>query len=444
MHRLLKILVLAVASLTVAFPGSARADALARLKPEKLEAVNRAISALVRKRQELRQTGPFRDYRANLHVHSALSHDSRGKIEDIVAAANKVGTHILMFTEHPSERYDYFKDGHHGLRNGVLLIPGAETEGFLAFPTRSFHGLRANSPQEFSDLIRSRGGLVFLSHLEERMSWEIRGLTGVEIYNIHADFKDEKNLQAAMRNPLWIIKTAELIRKYPQEAFSALQDYPADYLRRWDELCRKARHTGIAANDAHQNVGLSIRLEEAQVARIDDALGEKLFQMKLGTVPLLQSLARKAKVGDELFEIQFDRYEHSLRHVGTHLLLKDLSQEAVWDALQAGRAYVAFDWLADATGFDFAALGGTKRYEMGAVAPYQDGLKLQARAPLPVHWKGLRDGILVADSSGREFSLQVTRPGNYRVEAWLDIAGEEMVWILSNPVYVDPTPVIPK
>ena len=52
-----------------------------------------------------------------------------------------------------------------------------------------------------------------------------------------------------MRNPLWLFSAADPIRKYPQEAFSALQDYPADYLRRWDELCRKAPHTGVSAND---------------------------------------------------------------------------------------------------------------------------------------------------------------------------------------------------
>src|SRR5438552_572602 len=80
-----------------------RADALARLKPEQLEAVHQAIAALRSQRRESVRAGPFRDYRANLHVHSALSHDSRGTIEEIVAAARAAGTHVLMFTEHPAE-----------------------------------------------------------------------------------------------------------------------------------------------------------------------------------------------------------------------------------------------------------------------------------------------------------------------------------------------------
>src|SRR6266478_4882134 len=250
------VLFVAIAAATVR-PPRVRGDALERLKPERLEAVHKDIVALKSRRLEVAPTRPFRDYRANLHVHSAFSHDSRGKIDDIVAAAKAAGTQILMFNEHPADTYDFFKEGHQGMREGVLLIPGAETKGFLVFPTQSLRGLDGGSPQEFSDLVRGRSGLMFLSHLEERMDWEIEGLTGVEIYNTHADFKDEKTLIAAMRNPLWLFSSADLFRKYPQEAFSALLDYPADDLRRWDELCAKAPHTGVSANDAHQNVGRS-------------------------------------------------------------------------------------------------------------------------------------------------------------------------------------------
>src|SRR5262249_1852398 len=158
--------------------------------------------------------------------------------------------------------------------------------------------------QEFCDLVRGRGGLMFLSHLEERMHWNIRGLTGVEIYNTHADVKDEPKLLAALRNPLWILQSAEPMRKYPQEAFSALQDYPADYLRRWDQLCQSAPHTGVAANDSHQNVGIRIRLLDGDRVRGEDALGKKLFELDLTAMPLLQPLRQGKKAGDMLFQMQ--------------------------------------------------------------------------------------------------------------------------------------------
>ena len=418
--------------------GSAWPDALARLEKDKLEAVRRDITALRSERQKFVRPGPFREYRANVHVHSSLSHDSRGTVEEIVAAAKAVGTRVLLFTEHPADHYDYFKDGHSGIKDGVLLIPGAETRGFLVFPTMSLRGLEAGSPQEFADLVRGRGGLAFLSHLEERMDWEIRGLTGCEIYNTHANFKNEKKLIAALRNPLWIYQSVDLFREYPQEAFSALQDYPAEYLRRWDQLCAKAPHTGVAANDAHQNVGLVIRLAAGDKARFEDALGKKLFEVDAGAIPALQPLRRGKKAGDVLFQVRLDPYENSLRHVGTHLLMTELTRPAVWEALEAGRAFVAFDWLADATGFDFAAHTPSRRYDMGSRLALAGDLRLKARAPLPVRWKLLRDGKLIAESTGRVLDVPVTEPGRYRVEAWLKVGGEDMIWILSNPLYIRP------
>jgi PHP domain len=426
--------------LLLLFGGPAHADALARLEADRLEAVHQAVQALRAQRQTPVRPGPYKEYRANLHVHSKLSHDSRGTLEEIVAAAKAVGTSVLMFTEHPADHYDYFTDGHQGTRDGVLLIPGAETKGFLAYPTRSLRGLDTGTPQEFSDLVRGRGGLTFLSHLEERMDWEIRGMTGVEIYNTHADFKDEKRLIAALRNPLWLIQAAERFRKYPQEAFSALLDYPADYLKRWDQLCKEAPHVGVAANDAHQNVGLVVRLLEGDKARIEDALEKNLFELPLAALPALQALRKDKKVGDVLFQLRLDPYEVSLRHVGTHLLLTELSRKAVWEGLEAGRAFVAFDWLADATGFDFAAVSGPRRHEMGSRLALEGGMKVRGQAPLPVKWKLLRDGAVVAESTGRTLEVAVSEPGNYRAEAWLKVAGEDVIWVLSNPLYIRPAP----
>jgi hypothetical protein len=412
------------------------ADAIARLKPDKLEAVHKAIQALRTDWHSLARSGRYREYRACLHVHSSLSHDSRGTVEEIVAAARATGTRVLMFTEHPAAHYDYYKDGHQGVRDGVLLIPGAETEGFLVFPTQSLRGLTTKTPQEFADLVRRQDGLIFLSHLEERMDWNIRGLTGVEIYNTHADLKDEKNLLAAMRNPLWIWKLADLARKYPQEVFSSIQDYPADYLRRWDQLYARAPHTGVAANDAHQNVGLVIRLVENGQLRLEDALGAKIFELDAGMVPALDTARKGKRAGDMIFQLRLDPYENSLRHVGTHLLLTELSEKGVWEALEVGRCFVALDWLADATGFDFAAWSGAQRHEMGELLPFADGVRFQARAPLPGQWRLLRDGEVITEATGRELNVPVTRPGNYRVEIWLTVAGEKKIWILSNPVYV--------
>jgi hypothetical protein len=491
-RRLLVLIVLALGVVSL-ITARAHADALERLKVEKLRVVHRDITAFKSQRQDVTRPEPFRDYRANLHVHSAFSHDSRGKIEDIVAAAKAVGTQVVMFTEHPADSYDFFADGHQGVNDGVLLVPGAEMKGFLVFPKQSLKGLDGGTPQEFADLVRGREGLMFLSHLEERMDWQIQGLTGCEIYNTHADLKDEKKLIEALKNPMWLINSADSFRKYPQEAYSALLDYPADYLKRWDQLCELAPLTGISANDAHQNIGIVVRLVEPTVARIEDALGEKLLEVNAAANPAFLPFLKGKKVGDVLFEMRLDRYEHSLRHVSTHLLMKELTKEAVWDALEAGRAYVAFDWIADPTGFDFAAVSGTTpseitpsetiRHEMGSQMTFAAGLHLRGQSPLAVSWNVIRNGkplvipavdeaaaLKAADSksqgskapgskapgskspgaksqaakataselTGKTFDIVLTEPGNYRVEAWLRIGGKKMAWVLSNPIYIHP------
>ena len=125
------------------------------------------------------------------------------------------------------------------------------------------------------------------------MDWQIQGLTGVEIYNTHADFKKQKRMIDSMKNPLWLIKTTELIDKYPQEAFSALQSYPDDYLKRWDQLCLIAPHTGVAANDAHQNIGVRVELGQDDKVIVSDALGEELLKLdRLLVAPLLKIPSR--------------------------------------------------------------------------------------------------------------------------------------------------------
>ena len=233
-----------------------RGDAIDRLKPDYLKSLHATIESLKHDRQPVSLPSKFVDYRAAMHVHSGLSHDSRSKIEEIIAAAKKVGVKVLLFTEHPAPHHDYFKEGHRGMMDGVLMIPGYEYQGLLAFPKASVPpGIDAD-PQGCVDVVRKTGGQVFLCHLEERMDWDLKGLTGSEIYNLHADFKDETRLIKSMRSPLGLLTLLPISRQYPQETMAALMDYPADYLRRYDELCLKEKLTGIAANDSHHNQGL--------------------------------------------------------------------------------------------------------------------------------------------------------------------------------------------
>jgi hypothetical protein len=415
---------------------TAAGDALERMNLERLRATHERVQAIAQERVPVELKSGYGDYRALLHVHSSFSHDSRGTIEEILAAAKACGVRVIMFTEHPADHYDYIKDGHQGVVDGILLIPGAETEGYLAYPTRSIKGEKSEGPQQFSDLVRRDDGLVFLCHLEERMDWDIKGLTGTEIYNTHADFKDEVKFISALRSPLALFSLMPAIKQYPQETFAALEDYPADYLKRFDELCQQARHTGVSANDSHHNQAFRGRLTDEGKVQLDDALGKKLLVLDPAKLPLVKPLVADKKPGDLVFELDLDPYERSFRHVSTHLLMNELSRESVWEALKAGRAYVAFDWMADPTGFVFRADRGDESWPLGGEVPGPGSLRLRAAAPLAGTIKLVRNGKIVAERQGTTLDETVDEPGVYRVEVWLAIAGEPRPWILSNPIYV--------
>lgn len=424
-------------------------DAVDRLNSKSLSSLRQAIQRFAASRQEPRRSSPLRDVRANLHVHSELSHDSRGTLDEIVAAARRAGTEVLLFTEHPSDDKDFYIDGHSGLRDGVLLIPGAEMKGLLVYPTMSLRPYANAEPAELAPLVRNRGGHVFLSHLEERMDWELPALTGVEIYNTHADFKKQKRLIESLKNPLWLIKVSELIREYPQEVFTALQSYPDDYLTRWDTLCQSYPHAGVAANDAHQNIGVRLQLGERDQVVVMDALGEELASLPRLLVASMLTIPADAQSGDTVFQLQLDPYENSLRHVGTHLLVTEVTREGVWQALDSGRTFVAFDGLADSRGFEFrledSAPDNTDTvsklifHELGSHVPAHSGMRWVGQSPLDAQWKLIRNGTPIHSWTGSSFEFPCHEPGVYRVELWLNVDGEARIWILSSPIYITPS-----
>jgi len=412
-------------------------DALQRMQLQALEATHNAVEQFQLDRQPVTLGSDYNDVRSLLHIHSYLSHDSVGTLEEIYQAAVEASVQVIMFTDHPADDYDYIRDGHRGIRDGVLFIPGAEEKGLLAFPQRSVERLPEFTPQDKVDTVREADGQVYLSHLEERMEWELEGLTGTEIYNIHADFKDEPGLIQALRNPLTLLTVIDpAFRQYPQEAFAALQDYPADYLRRWDELNPKHRLTGISANDAHQNTGVKAVVGENGWLRVLDATNEQLAELDSGRIAGLKLLTAGKQAGDVVFNLQLDPYVRSFRHVSTHLMMHRFDEAAVREALAAGRAYVAFDWMCDPTGFIFQATSGDHVHAMGSDIPLADDLTLQSEAPLNGTFKIIHNGREIHHSRGHSLHMSVKERGMYRVEVWLNFPDEPRIWILSNPIYV--------
>jgi hypothetical protein len=121
------------------------------------------------------------------------------------------------------------------------------------------------------------------------------------------------------------------------------------------------------------------------------------------------------------------------------VLAPKLDEGAIRTALKAGHAFVAHDWMCDATGFRFDASdsSGKRTAIMGDEVKLAAGLRVTAKLPLPANVRLLRHGEEVAKSDGKaEFDFALKEPGAYRLEVWLRLDGELRPWIFSNPIYV--------
>ncbi|HLG17110.1 MAG TPA: histidinol phosphatase [Blastocatellia bacterium] len=413
-----------------------------RLDIERLRAVHLDRLRYAQERRAVRLRTGYADYRAILHAHADDSAHTGGTRPELLAAARRVGVRIIMLTDHVRPERDFINDSWRGLREGVLFIPGAESEGFLVFPMASVRGREWKSKDEYVRLIRESGGNIFLSHVEERLDYPASELDGLEIYNHHSDTKDEAEfslwLRGAFSDPVRLKQLERALSEYPEEVFSAQQDYLSPIIAKWDRDTQLRRLTGVAANDCHHNQVFTVAVADENAIEVG-YIGSRPTNIRVtaSQAPGVAELVRGRKPGELIARLDFDPYERSLTYVTTHVLAKELSEPAVRDALRRGHAYVAHDWLRDATGFAFvASRGGKLTGTMGDEVPAGGGLVLEAATPVACRLKLIRNGAVVKDVTGSRLDHRADGAGVYRVEAWLSIDGELRPWIYSNPIYV--------
>ncbi|MFA5205094.1 MAG: hypothetical protein WC708_11895, partial [Lentisphaeria bacterium] len=229
---------------------------------------------------------------------------------------------------------------------------------------------------------------------------------------------------------------------YPEQVLRFYCQRPTPFLKRWDELNKTRRVTGIVGNDAHQNVRVRGGYSPNGTVRLLDTghRGKVARELRLNIFSrlLLRLCCGPLEPGRQLFRINLDPYVRSVRFVNTHLLAQELTEPALLDALRHGRTFVGFDLLADSSGFTYLAQGKTRRAVMGESIPFEPGLTLKAVAPVACRISILRDGVPVVRHDGGACVWTVDRPGNYRVEAELEILGEWTPWIYANPITVTP------
>lgn len=332
----------------------------------------------------------YQDVRGSIHVHSYLSHDSKGSYEDILQSATVAGLQFVIMTDHNNPRI--FEEGMKGWHNGILVIQGVEIikEGtsLLGIGVKEYIDHSKIPVQKVVDQLKAQGTLVFVAHPRIYSGWEgLTGLDGMEIYDIYDDATDNK-----MRYFRYFFDILFVYNRYPDEVFLSILDRPEKELALWDRRTQSSKMAAIAGNDAHQNV--------------------------------------------KLFGRQLDPYSRTLHFVNTHLFVARHDETSILQALAKGRGYVSFDILADPTGFLFGAQDENKFRMMGEEVLFREGIKIVARSPLAGEAYLIKDGKVIYKMQGTGFEFIPSAPGVYRVEWFIKLGDRWWPWIFSNPVYL--------
>jgi hypothetical protein len=426
-------------------PPSRKYTNVERLSLVRLTAVHDDVQKLNRQRVKIPLLPGLNDYRCILHAHAEDSTHTGGTLPEMLADAKKAGISAILLTDHFRPPKDFIDGRWRGMKDGILFIPGSECHGFLIYPMKSMLDRMELKGADFINTVTADDGMIFLSHIEERKDHQVDGLTGLEIYNRHWDAKQDKLsllvLAMMLTDPKQLPELKEAVRLYPDEFFAFQCDYPKLYLDKWDEGTKRKRLTGIAANDCHHNQILIVKMVDHHTVLLGTNVDEdkKMQKITAALRPGINEMTKGRKPGDILVKLDADPYFRSFRNSSTHVLAPNLDERAIRTALKAGHAFVAHDWMCDATGFRFEAsdASGKRVAIMGDAVKLTNGLKLTAKLPLSAYVRLLRHGEEVMKSEGKaDFEFAVKKPGAYRLEAWLHLDGELRPWIFANPIYV--------
>jgi len=389
--------------------------------------------AIRAQRQPVTNNAGWNEYRGILHSHSHFSHDSEVPFEDILKALNIAKLDFICLSDHAVEGRADFAIQWRGIHDGKLFIPGFEMkDGIMPFGVAS--GVVLSNQTDAAILaqqIITNGGVLFYAHPEEPREWNRPELTGMEIYNLHVDFKRRRGGLGGLLPDLLLN-----LRRYPDHIYRLAFNRPTEFLQRWDDLNRTRHITGIAANDCHQNVGVRGFYTANGGIRVEDTSPQTLKEFKLNwfTRPIARLLFGPLLPDRKLFHVQLDPYERSARFVNTHVLARELSEPAILDALRAGRVFVGFDMIADSSSFRWYVSDQSGSAAMGETFAFSNATRLHARSPLPCRFTIVKDGSVVHQQEGREMDWTPSGPGKYRVEAEVKVRDEWVPWVYANPI----------
>ena len=231
------------------------------------------------------------------HIHSNRS-DGTGTVDEIAAAAARAGLQFVILTDHgdgtrPPDPPAY--------RHGVLCLDAAEISTFDGHLV-AMH-LRQPSPyplagegRDVAEDVARLGGWVVVAHPDspkEALRWRAMSVPfgGIEWVNADSEWRDDTRLR------LLAVFARSIVR--PAESMVSLFARPARSLQRWDTALRARPVVGLAAVDAHANIGWSQDEEPRHVTALARPSYESMFRVLAQAVMLDGALSGDAAADAE-------------------------------------------------------------------------------------------------------------------------------------------------
>lgn len=357
----------------------------------------------------------YYEYRGIIHIHTTYS-DGGGSYPQIAAIADSLGLDFLIPSDHNT--IEPLKDGMGGYYGNVLMIPAVEHSTdhgaghFLAIGD-SISLIRSKmipSDSVYSDALEKEN-MIFLAHVfhphqNDWENWNVDGYTGMEIFNLDENWRD--NLTLFRFNKL----LASLgLYGLTDNALNYSISFPEKQLRKFDELCSTRKIVGIGSTDAHS---------------------KHFFTGNYGNgFPSYASMFKIVQAIIISTEPLNGIYTHD-----KHVVLK---------AIRNGHVYTGFPGFGRTGGFLFSAHTGSATAVCGDSLYAENSADLEIRMPLnkDVLVQVVKDGEICREYSyAQQISFEVTESGVYRVQVLKTTTmlpffnKQHFPLILSNPIYI--------
>ncbi|MEK7845917.1 MAG: CehA/McbA family metallohydrolase [Nitrospinota bacterium] len=345
------------------------------------------------------------DYGGAIHFHSDYSYDGNISIDKIVKSAEAAGLDFIMLTDH--FRLDAKRDGHEGWHGNVLLIVGEEISPrynhYLAFNIMEpiITSRYEDKPQRYIDMVNSQNGFGIIAHPDHEgtklfkvkpfswIDWSVEGYTGISIWDIQTDWQEK----------LKSYPSAILSYFFPSYRLSGPKDVT---LKRWDELNKARRVTGIGEIDNHNE--------------------------------------KRRFIGFNFYVFNFN---YAFRTIRTHILTETPFNKndkedinTVYQAIKDGRVYIAHEYWNNAKGFSFNIGDDERKVSIGGEFILKGRAEIKVNLPQRGLIRIIRDGEKVYEITDSECCFEINNKGLYRVEAYHRLLGRYKPWIYSNHINV--------